>query len=336
MNMIQRLKRALILRSLERRKHEHPFDAEAAERYALPSDADKTQINSYYFSCHDAKGMSLLLRFAQRGGGETEVWFAYRDAAGNACMNSGTRYGANAPAGVTCLHPGKAWSFFYDGEVRSMTSGAVQRAQFTGTFTASEAPFEFGYHMDSSVLAGAIAQQKWDKGFFEELQKNNQVHYEQQGRVQGELVLSGQNIRIDAPAMRDHSYGRRDWNYMNRHVWLMALLEDGSALNANFVSYPKLKLSSGYYTSASGTACVKEVSLGSLPSPGKAPQTLMYKVKLSDGTELSVACSKETEFVFPCGDAYTIHEGIGTFTTGGVFGRGIMEFGWNNDPSRIR
>lgn len=334
MNMIHRLKRMLIQRSLERRKREQPFNTETAERYALPSNADETQINSYYFTCHDTKGMSLLLRYAQRGGGKTEVWLAYRDSAGNAYMNERTLYEDHVPAGVTCIEPGREWTFHYDGEVRSMASGAAQQARFTGTFTASEAPFEFGYHMDSSVLAGAIAQQKWRRGFFDELQKNNQVHYEQQGRIQGELSVSGQRIRIDAPAMRDHSYGRRDWGYMNRHGWLMALLEDGSALNANFVSYPALCLASGYYTSAHGTVCVCEVSLGSQPVPGKAPQMLMYKVKLADGTALSVACQKEAEFVFPCGDAYTIHEGVGTFTTGGVYGRGIMEFGWNNDPSR--
>ncbi len=336
MNIIQRLKKALILRSLERRKHEHPFDAESAERYTLPAGADKAQINSYYFTCHDAKGMSLLLRFAQRGGGKTEVWFAYRDASGNEYMSNRTMVESSVPAGVSCVQPGKKWTFFYDGEVRSLISGAAQHTRFTGTFVAGDAPFEFGYHMDSSVLAGAIAQQKWRKGFFDELQQNNQVHYEQQGRVHGELTLGGQYIKIDAPAMRDHSFGRRDWAYMNRHVWLMALLEDGSALNANFVSYPTLQLASGYYTSARGTVCVTEVSFGSQPAPGKAPQTLMYKVKLADGTELSVACTREAEFVFPCGDAYTIHEGVGTFTSGGVYGRGIMEFGWNNDLSRSK
>ncbi len=332
MNIRYRLKKALIRRSLERRKSAHPFDTEAAERYALPSDADETRINSYYFSGHDMAGQSLLVRFAQRGGGKTEVWFAYRDASGRAYVNTRTSWDGEPPAGVTCVEPGKQWAFFFDGAVRRLTDGTVVRARFAGTFEASGAPFDFSYHMDSSVLAGAIARQKWNRGFFDELQQNNQVHYEQQGRITGALSADGQQMEISLPAMRDHSFGRRDWGYMQRHVWLMALMEDGSALNVNFVSYPKLRLHTGYHVSAQGTRCVTDVSLPQ-PASGSVPGSMMYRVTLSDGTEVRVACAKEAEFVFPCGEAYTIHEGIGAFSSGGTMGRGIMEFGWNNGPS---
>lgn len=330
MNIAYRLKKALIARSLERRKRAHPFDAEAAERFALPADADETQINSFYFSGHSIKGQSLLLRFAQRGGGKTEVWFAYRDASGRAYANTRTGWEGEPPAGAKCVEAGRRWAFFFDGEVRSLSDGAVHHARFSGTFEASDAPFDFSYHMDTSVLADAIARQKWSRGFFDELQQNNQVHYEQQGCITGALSVDEQKIEIDLPAMRDHSFGRRDWGYMRRHVWLMALMEDGSALNVNFVDYPKLQLHSGYHTSAQGTRCVKGVSLKQ-PAYGSMPDSPMYRVTLSDDTQLSVACALEAEFVFPCGEAYTIHEGIGSFSSGGVMGRGVMEFGWNND-----
>ena len=72
MNIIRRFKKALIQRNLEKRKLAHPFDAEAAERCALPLDAPEAAINSYYFTCHDMKGTSLLLRFALRGEGHSE------------------------------------------------------------------------------------------------------------------------------------------------------------------------------------------------------------------------------------------------------------------------
>ena len=335
MNITRHLKRALIQRSLDKRKQQHPFDAEAAERYALPFDAPEAAINSYYFTCHDAKGVSLLLRFALRGEGRSEVWFAYRDATGNAWASSPTAYSTEPPAVVQCIEPCKQWRFSFDGPVRSLSSGRECAAQFSGMFTASEEPFEFGYHMPSSVLADAIARQKWGRGLFDELQRNNQVHYEQQGRVKGELNIEGMTLRIDAPAMRDHSYGHREWSYMNRHVWLMALLKDGSSLNVNFVSYPALQLSSGYFSSAQGTVCVTDAALEGSLTPGKAPGSLVCRMKFSDGTERELSCKKEEEFVFPCGEAYTIHEGIGAFTVDGVSGRGVMEFGWNSDPSRV-
>jgi len=335
MNITRRLKRTLIQRSLNKRKRLHPFDAEAAERYALSSDAPEAAINSYYFTCHDMNGTSLLLRFALRGECRSEVWFAYRDAAGNAWVSGPTAYGPEPPAGVQCIEPCKTWTFRYSGPVHSLFSGRECAAEFSGTFTAAEAPFEFGYHMDTSVLANAIAQQKWGRAFFDELQRNNQVHYEQQGHIKGELNIEGQTIRIDAPAMRDHSYGRREWGYMNRHVWLMALLKDGSSLNVNFVSYPALQLSTGYFTSPQGTVCVTGAALEETPAPGKVPGSLVCRMEFSDGTQRELSCKKEEEFVFPCGDAYTIFEGIGAFTVDGVPGRGVMEFGWNNDPSRV-
>ena len=81
MNIFFSLKKALILRSLEKRRRAQPFNAQEAEGYTIPKDADEFQNNSYYFSCHDMAGASLLIRHAQRGTAHIEVWFAYRDAA---------------------------------------------------------------------------------------------------------------------------------------------------------------------------------------------------------------------------------------------------------------
>ena len=337
MNIFYPLKKALILRSLEKRRSAHPFNAEMAEAYSISQNADDSQNNSYYFSCHDAAGMSLLIRHAQRGTKSIEVWFAYCDASGRAVMSGKQLYTAEeAPAGVKCIEPGKKWAFSYDGEAQELHGGQPVRVKLNAVFDAMGGIFEFGHDVDARVMAEAIAKEKWSRAYFEELRANDQVHYEQPGRATGTLSLNGELIAFDLPAMRDHSFGKRDWGYMNKHFWLMALLEDGSQLNANMVSYPVLKLMTGYYEDGEKVTSVAEAHiLEDVVKPHEVPKAFTFDVKLTDGDALSVKCRREEIFPFPFADgAYTIYEGVGTFELDGVKGRGILEFGWNGDVSR--
>jgi hypothetical protein len=140
---------------------------------------------------------------------------------------------------------------------------------------------------------------------------------------------------VSLPAVRDHSYGKRDWSYMNRHFWLMGLFEDGASLNANMVSYPALTLQTGYLIAPDGIACVQTAKILGDVTPAAVPDMFDYEAQLTDGRTLRVSCRKEAEIVCPFEDgAYTIYEGIGTFDLNGIHGRGILEFGWNGKPSR--
>lgn len=191
------------------------------------------------------------------------------------------------------------------------------------------------------------------KVFFANLKENHQVHYEQTGEIKGELTLNGKKKEIKLKAVRDHSYGKRDWNYMDRHIWLMALMEDGTALNISMVRYPAInELQSGYFISGnvadseddpgiySATnkkpICLDSVTpMDEIECSGGVPQEFDLNAKMADGRILNILCKKEIEYIFPFEDgAYTIHEGIGSFAFGGIKGRGILEFGFNKDRTR--
>lgn len=347
MSIKQRLKQAIVQRSIDKRKKAHPFDQDFSENFTLPPDALPNKNNSYYFSAHDKDGTSFLFRLGRRGGGKSEIWLAYKDAAGNAWINSRHLFDdAHSPARVKCIASGEEWEFSYKGKVVQLNLDAdlvgIPKApeadvEFTGIFTASEPIFEFSRHMDSEPLAQAISLEKWSKGFFKEVQENDQTHYEQQGHVRGVLTLDGKKMDIDMRAMRDHSFGKRDWNYMDRHIWLMALLEDGTALNVNMVRYPAVaNLQTGYYVANGKTVCVHSATpMDEIECTGKVPKGFRYTVRLMDGRTLEASCEKELEFVFPFDEGlYTICEGVGSFTVDGVKGRGIIEFGFNRDASR--
>lgn len=346
MGIKQGLKRALIRRVLKKRKGDGVFDELSSERFELPTDAGTDFNNSYYFCAHNTDGTSLLFRLGKRGGGTHEVWFAYYDRAGNAFVNLTQLYAAQeSPAAVKCIAPLKEWEFAFKGKLVRVSPdddliarpyGAELDAVFTGVFLCTENMYEFSRDTDVNNFASAIAAEKWVKGFNAELNTNHQTHIEQAGRVKGVLSADGAEYNIDSPGLRDHSYGRRDWDYMNRHVWLAAVCPGGRAVNTSWVSYPALKeLKSGYevYNGA-----VKNVT-GAAPmdklSNGGIPKRFEYFAELSDKTVLTNKCRVDIAFPFSFQDgAYIMYEGLADFEINGEKGRGTAEFGYNADAGR--
>jgi len=338
MSIKLRIKRRLFERVLRKRSKTHPFDPDYAENYQTPDGADKFHNNSYYFSAHDIAGNSLLFRHGYRGTELVEAWFAYRDADGNAYINEKQFFENEEPStGVELVEAAKTWKFSFAGSLKNIHTDETIEAKFEGTFEATAEIFDFGTGLDPRIMAKGIANEKWSRAFFSTLQENNQVHTEQPGKVTGTLELDGKKTKIDSPAMRDHSFGKRDWNYMNRHFWLMALFEDGSHLNANAVSYPAVNLlQTGYMQKDGEVMCVEDAEIIGEMKPYEVPKKFTYTAKLADGTPVRVTCEEQDTFVFPFDNGnYTIYEGVGTFEKDGLKGRGVLEFGFNKDASRL-
>ena len=338
MSIVENAKLGIMRSILDKRKKKNPFDIHFAEHYELPADADIYDINSYFFSCHDMEGRSLMLRHAVRGQGVTEVWFAYRDEKGNEYINEKQYYEKQPPAtSVKCLETDKKWLFSYRGELKDQKSGRTYEAQFEGTFDASRTLFEFSQHLDSRVLAGAIAREKWTKDYFDALQKQNQVHYEQPGRLTGSIKIGSEETQLSLNAMRDHSYGRRDWNYMNNHFWLTCLFDDGTTFNANVVSVPQIRsLATGYIEDGREATGLCRASVDVDIKNYEVPKKFSYTGEFLSGDTFKVDCELQSVFVFPLdGGNYVIYEGVGTFDMDGKKGRGNLEFGFNGDETRI-
>ncbi len=347
MNIKEKFKVSLAKKMIARQKKNKPFDESYAELYQLPQNADKNYNNSYYFSCHDAGGNSIIFRLGKRGDNTNEIWFAFKDGSGDIFVNNKQIFSNDDnPAEVKCLEIGKKWKFSFKGKLvkASLNTNlsaipAVKEidAAFTGIFTASTPIFEFSHHMDSDSIAIALAREKWSRDFMASLKENHQVHYEQQGFVSGDLLLDKRSQKVEYAAMRDHSYGKRDWGYMDRHIWMMALMENGDALNVNMVRYPDInELQTGYFITGGKTLCVHSAtSMDELEYKNGIPQKFQFMVKLTDGRSFKVLCEKELEYIFQFNkDVYTIFEGIGRFNINGSEGRGILEFGFNRDASR--
>ncbi|QQO10276.1 hypothetical protein [Breznakiella homolactica] len=352
MGIIQNIKKNIIAKAMDKRKAANPFNPEYSDNFQLPPDAAEDQNNSHYFSVHDLKSrQSLYMRLALRGGSApTEVWFVYRDGDGTVYMNERDHIskGESIPAAVECVEGGKKLRFTYTGPVkkgRLTDKGYVPdgnsgdtMVELDGNFSGLTDTFEFSRHMATEPVARALSREKFTKEFRAALSEHHQVHYEQSGTVTGSLKLGNREIVFDKlPAFRDHSYGKRDWNYFDRYVWLVGLLENGDFIHNSLIRYPAVtEIQAGFYKTGGKTLCVKNcTSMDELPVTGGVPEKFSYTVAYEDGSVRRVSCSLDftVPFVFG-GGTYFVNEGVSDFTVDGIKGRGITEFAFNADSSR--
>lgn len=329
-----KLKTLFMKKMISKKQKENPFDYIASENFTLNPNDDPVINNSYYFSAHGTStGESFYCRLGIRNC-HSEVWFYYANGIHRYALKT-MLYQENIPLKVTQTEDG--WKITYCGEL-AKEDNTKAAAEFEGEFTSKEAAIDFFSHMPPVRTAKAMAGEKWSRQFFAEVQNNNQVHYEQTGRLRGILKIDGEPISIDLPCVRDHSYGKRDWNYMNNHLWLMAV-NDTSQLNFSMVSYPALSiLEVGNYKAANcPMAYMLDASYDrSAVAEGCVPEKLELSVTLNDKNKLHIVAGKtdEESYFFQNGD-YCLMEGVGEFTINGEPFRGIIEVGFNREKNRI-
>ena len=332
--MFYKLKTGFMKKMIAKKQKAQPFDFEAGEKFALREDDDPTINNSYYFSAHSVnKKESLYCRLGLRNC-HSEVWFFYSDGT-NRYVLKDMLHKNSVPLKVAKSE--KGWRVQYQGELTNR-DGEKVAAEFDGEYTSHQAPVDFFSHMPPVRTAKAMAGEKWTKKFFSEVQNNNQVHYEETGRLLGTLKIDGALFEIDLPCVRDHSFGKRDWNYMNNHLWLMAVNET-SEFNFSMVSYPAMTvLEVGNFKAGDRPmAYMLNASYDrKAVARGDAPEKLDLMVALDDGRKLNVTIEKTDEEVYLFQDgAYRLIEGIADFTIDGEQYRGILEVGFHKDGSRF-
>jgi hypothetical protein len=192
--------------------------------------------------------------------------------------------------------------------------------------------------MPPERMAGAIANEKWSKEFFNGLQNvSGQCHYEQEGVLEGQLTLNGKTMDFSLPCVRDHSCGKRDWNYMNNHLWLMAVSSSGQ-FNYSLVSYPVITaLEVGNYRNESGMHYMMQADLDFRQvGKGSIPRELSFTVLLDNRQEIKVQAKVLAGITYHFKNGqYILHENIAEFRIDGQVCRGILEIGFNSESKRF-
>lgn len=328
--MLFSLKKKLMSRAIEKRNGSHPFDFQYAEGYVLDPAADPMVNNSYYFSAHDGN-MSFYARLGKRVNKE-ETWFVIYIDGKIYSLGRETFPAGKAPVFVGSNGDG-SWTVSYQGILNE-----ADQVDFQGTFIPRQAPVDFTTDMPASRMATGMANEKWSRAFFSQLQAiSGQCHYEQEGTLEGTLTLNGKTLDFSLPCVRDHSFGKRDWNYMNNHLWLMAV-STPVQLNYSMVSYPSISvLEVGNCRDGAGQHYMLYADLD-LQEVGKGciPGRLSLNVKLDDGRTVPVSAKVLAGVSYHFQDGqYILHENIAEFVIDGKVCRGILEIGFNSDSGRF-
>ncbi len=334
--MFYTFKKMIIASNVDKKKANQPFDFEKGESFTLTGEEGYSINNSYYFSAHSyEKEESLYVRLGLRGDSSAEIWVFYEKEGRRYVCGENASTAEDSPLKVEREDGG--WHFSYEGPL-SDEEGNIHQAEIECRFVSVKKAVDFFTDMPTCRTATAMSQDKWTKTFFEEVSKNNQVHYEQEGILAGKVTIDGRENEIELNCVRDHSYGTRYWNYMNNHLWLMAVGNDYQ-LNFSMVSYPSMSiLEVGNYREEEKDMqyMLKADWNREEAITGKVPGELNLKLRLDSKKtiDVNVRLLSETAYPFEEGE-YVLHEGIAEFEVEGKKERGILEIGFNADGTRF-
>lgn len=322
------LKKKIMCKALDKRNKQHPFDYQHAENFSLEGEKDPLINNSYYFSAHD-ENMSFFARLGKRINMD-ETWFAVYLEGKTYSLRQEFFTSGNSP--VVIEKTDGNWVISYQG-----TLNEHDEIDFHATYIASQKPIDFTSDMPAERMAIGIANEKWNKAFFKQLQNvSGQCHYEQEGVLEGQMTLNGKTIDFKLPCMRDHSFGKRDWNYMNNHLWLMAV-SSSRQFNYSLVSYPVISaLEVGNYRDEAGMHYLTQADLDFRQiNKGAVPHELSFQVQLDNSRRIHVAAKVLAGVSYHFQDGqYVLHENIAEFLIDGKACRGIFEIGFNSNRNR--
>jgi hypothetical protein len=319
-----------------------PFDENYAEFYTLSEDAPINYNNSYYFTGHSKDGQSIIIRLGERASGNNEIWFAYRDLLDNDFICAHQVLTNQTLIETACLQAGEKWKIQYSGGVlqgvrtpenlwNNLKGTRVIPAVFDGEFTASNKIFEFSKHINTKAVAKILAAQQLDMPKLISFFNNQQVFYEQAGRLQGVLNLGGKKTEIDMPAIRNRAYGIKDLSKIKKHIGFYILTENNQTISIHLIDCQIGQVQIGYKSSDGKTVCLDRIiSSDQIPIKDIIPISFEFLAKFLDGKKLVIKCQKETEFEFSYDDdGYIVLQSAAKFDINGAKARGIIHLGRN-------
>ena len=331
--MFYKLKTKLIEKNIAKKNSANPFDYEKAESYELSADADRWINNSYYFSAHEGKN-SFFCRLGLRIN-QIETWFVILDGKDKYALKEELFEVGKSPLKVN--KENDDWLIAFEGNVLHNDKEVVN-LKFVGRFKSTKRYLDFTSDMPPIRMAKAIAQEKWNKTFFKELENvSGQTHYEQVGNLNISYEVKDNKKEFILPCVRDHSFGKRDWSYMNNHLWLMAVSSKGQ-FNYSLVSYPAITvLEVGNYINEDKTNYLISSDLDfNKIATGENVKDISLNVKLDNEEVIKVVANVvDTNVYHFQDDEYILIENIATYKINNETYKGILEIGFNSDKSRI-
>jgi hypothetical protein len=150
----------------------------------------------------------------------------------------GSRYGPGAgPLRVRCIEPFRLWQAEFHGLVHRVPRAQLMNdvfkdspaevASFRVLFEAASPVWD----LDRAGIAGSMVLVTGDVPAAERESRRSH-HWQQVGRSRGEVTVAGRTMAIQGGAMRDHTYGPRDYAAINGGAWFNGVFPDGMSFMA--------------------------------------------------------------------------------------------------------
>jgi len=351
------------MESMMAKKKNEPFSYTEADMFTIPEGASPIINNSWFFGGDSPDGTSFKMRLGIRNNGQAEVFLIWIGSDGRYFATDKQLYTMEeCPMRVQNVIPGRDWDVWFNGEVVDMNDGTRHHVDMSFRYTARLPIFHPMLDGSTKGMCQALASMPWNKQFFKSLagdtglgevdRQIRQVHYEQTGVMDGKITIDDETIPFSLPGLRDRAFGKRDWNYMDCHVWLVATTERGEVCNISIVSYPHAKrFYCGYldYDEDRNYTILDYKIISYDHCDGKGPEDMVIDCSFANGKCYRVASHRTHDLITPfAGGDFYFHEAVGDFTfteipelgvaplagARTIKARGTIELGWNKDRSR--
>lgn len=292
--------------------------------------------DSSYFAGISNRGFSFVSRQSFREGRPNENWLKV-DVPDEGVWGFENRFmeeGHGFKQGSLewkCLEPGQTWAIFYIGLIQKDQLEEQVIIDLKWRATSPIVNFD-KVGTNPGQVGKQIAREKWTREYFKRLGELQQVHYEQAGQITGTITWRGVEHKVELTGVRDHSYGARQWQDWDRHLWYLGVLEDGRFFNFSLVRYDFVKdLQAGFMVNNTVQQTIysmpsfDEMQWGSL-----MPKEVFFPVVEQKGTyKKQLHVNMRSFFPFLMDDVYYIRQAKAEFIFDGIRGIGIAEMGIN-------
>ncbi len=197
----------------------------------VPPGGDHYNYNdSFVFQGSDDQGNMFMSRIGLREDGSSREIWVFFDVDGKKFVNSPILLTGENPedhtisgGGLSYIHnkSDKTWMIKFKGV---LTDGVKCEADLR--FKPLSKPYLSSLHMDPASTGRAMAEMSWSKEYFRQLSSERQVRMEQGGLLEGDITIGDKTRFISFKGLRDHSFGKRKWTFINRYIWNILSLNE--------------------------------------------------------------------------------------------------------------
>ena len=346
-----RIKNALagtMVKSGVKRRPDWQSASLADGRVPVPEGVEEEKYNdSFVFQGADADGNVFLTRLGFRSGGkEAEVWMwgvfdgeRYANDERHVVLTADSDPAEIAAAGLRYELIGEGeWRLTYNGTLNGTPS------EVNLIWKADAAMYCSADHMDPKGMARAMAEMPWSREYFERIRSEKQVRIEQGGILTGTVKVGRHSFNVSMRGIRDHSWGKRDWTYLNRYLWTVIALDEPTEIAGMTVKYLAVspvdygdsfkRLASGWIAGPDGVLPVSYTTdLMELGGDGTIPEKFTLKFRVPGSGVLTLKVDRRQPEIpwLMQNDGFEVNEAWCGITLDGVKGVGLSEFGYAAD-----